>query len=94
MKYQIYESSYYNEFGEVKSKHYYIRERRKFLGFEYWKTVKECGWGDCYSTTAHFHSEADALKFIRNVLERKVMREGWKDKLINVLGDVNDRRSK
>lgn len=81
MKYKILESSYYNEFGETKCKHYWIKEKRRFLGIGYWKTVTHPSY-DGFTPTL-FDSEGEAVEFIRDVLERKKFKGGWEEKVVN-----------
>lgn len=76
-KYKIDKYEKYDKFGNLSSTHYQIREKRKFLFFEYWGDVTYtlCDYGGCYPEPYQFDREKEAQHFIDNQLCNDVPRE-------------------
>ena len=87
MKYKIFKSEYYNKNGEAKSTHFFIKKRKKFLGFTYWRSIRhdECGYCNTISAITQFKTKEDAIVFIKDVLCKDIPRDKWVDTQVDEL---------
>ena len=85
--YKIYQADYTNEFGECKETYYFIKQRKTFLGIPYWSEVTHevGGWDGLSSERTKFKTHREAYDFIHDVLEKKVGRSGWNEKMVNFI---------
>lgn len=69
-KFLIKKSEYFDEYGKLAHEFYYIQERKKFLWWEYLKTIKheECYGGGCSKSKTTFKTLEEAEDFIKEVL--------------------------
>lgn len=69
-KFLIKKSEYFDEYGKLAHEFYYIQERKKFLWWEYLKTIKheECYGGGCSKSKTTFRTLEEAKDFIKEVL--------------------------
>ena len=69
-KFLIKKSEYFDEYGKLAHEFYYIQERKKFLWWEYLKTIKhsECYGSGCSKSKTTFRSLEEAKDFIKEVL--------------------------
>jgi hypothetical protein len=80
-QYKIFKQLYYNNDGKENLQYYFIKQRKEFLGLEYWKAVKhkESGYCDSYMTVTRFSTMGEAEAFIRDVLCPGRPRNKWVD---------------
>jgi hypothetical protein len=86
-QYKIFRQSHLDEYGVEGSISYYIRERKTFLGVQYWKDITHeiCGMGDCYNIRTRFDSEEKAETFIKEKLCTKIGKDKWVEKEVKEL---------
>jgi hypothetical protein len=80
--FKIFKQTYFDNNGLEYTKYYFIKQRKMFLGMEWWKDVRhrESGYGDSYMARTEFSTVDRAEVFIKNVLCPGVPR----DKFIEV----------
>ena len=68
--FKIFKQTYFDSDGIEYTKYYFIKQRKTFLGLEYWKDIrhKESGYMDSYMARTQFSSVEKAEAFIRDVL--------------------------
>jgi hypothetical protein len=86
MKYKIIEEAYYDHFGDVNYRTYYIKVLKNFLGIKYWAFIKheEIHTGDICDAKTPFISIEEANDFINNILMRKLPVNKWITKEIPI----------
>jgi hypothetical protein len=69
-QYKIFKQTYFDDEGKEYTKHYFIKQRKEFLGMEWWKEIrhKESGFMDSYMARTTFSTAERAEKFIKEVL--------------------------
>ena len=75
--FKIFKQTYFDNDGLEYTKYYFIKQRKMFLGMEWWKDVqhKETGHYDPYMTRTQFSTVDGAEVFIRDVLCQGVPRD-------------------
>jgi len=83
-EYIILKETYYDQYGEEKTVHYFIQTRKKFLGIRYWKRVSHDigGMSGTYLTTTSFKSLEQAEQFAQRHICGECVYAGWKTKVI------------
>lgn len=69
-KFLIKKSEYFDGYGKLGYEFYYIQERKKFLWWEYLKTIEheECYGVGCFKSKTIFNTLEEASKFVEEVL--------------------------
>lgn len=69
-QFKVFKQTYFDKDGIEYTKYYFIKERKEFLGMEWWKDVKhkESIYTDSYMTRTTFSTVEQAEKFIKDVL--------------------------
>lgn len=85
MQHRILEKVYRNEYGKETNRYYYIQHKTRFMGIEYWKTIKHevCYSSGCYNQTTEFNTYDEAKEFVDNVLCKDIPFGKWSEKIIS-----------
>jgi hypothetical protein len=85
MTYRIVESNYRDKHGKEIMKHYYVQKIKKFLGIEFWMSVKhvESYMSGSFKVTTVFETYDDAKNFVDDVLCKNIPTTKWSDKVIS-----------
>ena len=69
-QFKVFKQTYFDNDGIEYTKYYFIKQRKMFLGMEWWKDVrhKESGYMDSYMTRTTFPTAEKAEAFIKDVL--------------------------
>ena len=80
MKHTLYEKC------DVKRNYYTVEKQIIFMGFKWWKPLKETqyGWGDSLKSPISFKTESDAIYAIKK-LENGSIPDGWISEVSSVL---------
>lgn len=74
--FKIFKKEYYDGYGILNNTHFFIKEKKYFLGIPYWKTIKrDLSYLDSWKEIIRFNSEKEAIKFIREILCNNSPRE-------------------
>ena len=82
--------TYYKKCDEQRT-YYSVEKQISFMGFKWWKSIKETqyGWGDSYDAHISFNTESEAIYAIKK-LESGSIPDGWVSEVSSVL-DFNKR---
>lgn len=85
MKHTLYEKC------DEKSNYYTVEKQITFMGFKWWKSIKETqyGWGNSQDVPIKFYTESEAIYAIKK-LENGNSPDGWVSEVSSVL-DFNKR---
>lgn len=88
MEFKIIKITNYNEYNKQTCVYYKIKYKTKFLGFDFWKTIKHrvCDWGECYRTDMTFSELEYAQAHIKKMCEEnRIEFERTEKKVVDII---------